>query len=116
MLDLGPLAGKHGGEVVANGPIDELLKHAAKYENSLTLKYLKGDLEISLPKYRRTKTTEEIKIIGARANNLKNIDVAIPLRKFICLTGVSGSGKSSLLYDVLYTNIGHSKSAHGKQS
>jgi excinuclease ABC subunit A len=110
LLDLGPLAGKHGGEVVANGPIDELLKHAGKYENSLTLKYLKGDLEISLPKYRRTKTTEEIKIIGARANNLKNIDVAIPLRKFICLTGVSGSGKSSLLYDVLYTNINHVKS------
>ena len=109
LLDLGPLAGKNGGEVVANGPVDELLKHASKNPDSLTLKYLKGDLEIFLPKYRRTKISEEIKIIGARANNLKNIDVAIPLRKFVCLTGVSGSGKSSLLYDVLYTNIGHIK-------
>jgi excinuclease ABC subunit A len=109
LLDLGPLAGRHGGEVVANGPVDELLKHALKYPDSLTLKYLKKDLEISLPKYRRTKTTEEIKIIGGRANNLKNIDVAIPLRKFICVTGVSGSGKSSLLYDTLFTNIGHVK-------
>jgi len=105
LLDLGPLAGRHGGEVVANGTIDDLLKHASNYENSFTLKYLKGDLKISLPKYRRTKISEEIKIIGARANNLKNIDVSIPLRKFVCLTGVSGSGKSSLLYDVLYTNI-----------
>ncbi|MDP3051895.1 MAG: excinuclease ABC subunit UvrA [bacterium] len=109
LLDLGPLAGKKGGEVVASGPIDELIKHSSKYEDSLTLKYLKGELEISLPKYRRTKTTEEIKIIGARANNLKNVDVAIPLRKFICLTGVSGSGKSTLLYDVLYTNINRVK-------
>jgi len=105
LLDLGLLAGKRGGEVVANGQIDDLLKHASKYEDSFTLKYLKGDLKISLPKYRRTKISEEIKIIGARANNLKNLDVSIPLRKFICLTGVSGSGKSSLLYDVLYTNI-----------
>jgi excinuclease ABC subunit A len=110
LLDLGPLAGRRGGEIVADGPIEDLIKHGQKHEDSLTLKYLKKELEIALPKYRRTKTTEEIKIIGARANNLKNINVEIPLRKFICVTGVSGSGKSSLLYDVLYTNINRIKS------
>ena len=111
LLDLGPLAGKAGGEVVANGSLDDLTKRSAKYENSLTLKYLKKELEIPLPKYRRTKITEEIKIIGGRLNNLKNINVAIPLRKFVCLTGVSGSGKSTLLYDVLYANLNRIKAA-----
>ncbi|MFA6422300.1 MAG: excinuclease ABC subunit UvrA [Candidatus Buchananbacteria bacterium] len=103
LVDLGPLAGSHGGEVTAIGETQKLLKDKSK--NSLTLEYLRGDKEINIDRARRVKGSEEIKIIGARANNLKNVDVAIPLRKLICITGVSGSGKSSLLYDVLYGNL-----------
>jgi len=77
----------------------------AEYGESLTLQYLCGVKKIEVPKNRRTKNIEKIKIIGARANNLKNIDVEIPLRKLVVVTGVSGSGKSSLLYDVLYENL-----------
>jgi len=102
LVDIGPLAGRHGGEIVAIGETEKLLKSGGK---SMTLDFLQGKRKISLPKNRRNKITEKIKIIGARANNLKNINIDIPLRKFICITGVSGSGKSSLLYDVLYKNI-----------
>jgi len=112
LVDLGPLAGRHGGEVVAIGETKDLLKKSPlsyeiqkKTEKSLTLKYLRGDLEINLDRSRRSKGGEFIKVIGARANNLKNIDVEFPLRKLVCLTGVSGSGKSSLLYDSLYNNL-----------
>ncbi len=111
LVDLGPMAGRHGGEIMAIGETKKLLEaKKIKNEKSLTLKYLRGEIKSGLPEIRRTKTTEEIKIIGARANNLKNIDVEIPLRKLICFTGVSGSGKSSLLYDVLYENLSDIKS------
>ena len=111
-VDLGPLAGTHGGEIVAIGETKELLKKGAKsFPESLTLQYLRGEREINLDRTRRTKGSEEIKIIGARANNLKNINVDIPLRKLVCITGVSGSGKSTLLYDVLYDNM--TKIKHG---
>ncbi len=103
LVDLGPLAGRHGGEVTAVGEVKNLLAKNSSAK-SLTLDYLRGDKEINFPQ-RRMKDTEKIKIIGARANNLKNIQVEIPLRKLVCVTGVSGSGKSSLLYDVLYTNL-----------
>ncbi|MFH0792045.1 MAG: excinuclease ABC subunit UvrA [bacterium] len=104
LLDLGPLAGSHGGEVVAHGAIKDLLKNNT-FPRSLTLKYLRKDKEIPVPEARRSKANEVLKVIGARANNLKNIDVEIPLRKLIVVTGVSGSGKSSLLYDVIYKNL-----------
>ncbi|MDO8669361.1 MAG: excinuclease ABC subunit UvrA [Candidatus Buchananbacteria bacterium] len=104
LVDLGPLAGSHGGEVVAIGETKELLKKGNS-QKSMTLDYLRGDRFIETASNRRTSTSEAIKIIGARANNLKNIQVDIPLRKMVCLTGVSGSGKSSLLYDVLYRNV-----------
>ena len=106
LVDLGPLAGKHGGEVAAIGNTGEMLKTKNKkeFENSLTLKYLRNEKKIEIPQ-RRAKATEEIFIVGARANNLKNVDVKIPLRKLVAITGVSGSGKSSLLYDVLYENV-----------
>ncbi len=104
LVDLGPHAGVHGGEVIAYGESKKLLKNK-EFPNSLTLQYLRGEKEINLDRTRRHKDNEAIKIIGARANNLKNVNVDIPLRKLVVITGVSGSGKSSLLYDVLYENL-----------
>ncbi len=105
LVDLGPGAGKNGGEIVALGEVSELLKNSERYKRSLTLKYLTREKKIDIPKMRRTKISEKLKIVGARANNLKNISVEIPLRKFVGISGVSGSGKSSLLYDSLYENL-----------
>ncbi len=105
LIDLGPGAGKEGGEVIANGFLKDLIENPKKYQKSLTLKYLTKELSIPVPKNRRRNSTEKLKIIGAKVNNLKNINLEIPLRKFICVTGVSGSGKSTLLYDVIYKNI-----------
>src|SRR3989344_7655475 len=103
LIDLGPMAGELGGEVVFSGPTKDIKK--TKDSRSLTLKYLNEEVKIEVPRKRRWKETEEISIIGARANNLKNINVKIPLRKLVCISGVSGGGKSSLLYDVLYENV-----------
>jgi len=102
LIDLGPMAGKNGGEVVANDKTANLLDK--KNDSSLTLKYLNGLIDSELPS-RRTKEREKLQIVGARANNLKNLNIDIPLRKFITITGVSGSGKSSLLYNVVYENL-----------
>ena len=111
LVDLGPMAGELGGEVVYSGPTKSIKDEKNK---SLTLKYLTEEVKIEVPKKRRWKETEEISIVGARANNLKNINVKIPLRKFICISGVSGGGKSSLLYDVLYENVARIKSRFKK--
>jgi excinuclease ABC subunit A len=111
LIDLGPQAGILGGEVVVSGYLDKLLSSKKK---SLTLDYLRGDREIALVKKRRTQNHGYLKIKGARANNLKNINLDIPLGKLIGLSGVSGSGKSSLLYDVLYKNLYSIKNLRNK--
>jgi excinuclease ABC subunit A len=97
IVDMGPGAGQEGGRVVAQGSPEEITHH----RESLTGKYLRGELEVPLPAKRR-KPQGWLHVLGARAFNLKNIDVAIPLGVLLCITGVSGSGKSSLVAEVLY--------------
>jgi excinuclease ABC subunit A len=101
IVDLGPGAGEYGGEVVAEGPPSVILQHPT----SLTGAYLSGRMKIPIPETRRAGNGKHIAISGARQNNLKNVDVQIPLGKLVCITGVSGSGKSSLLNETLYPAI-----------
>ena len=101
VVDFGPGAGIHGGEIVAQGAPDEVRES----EISLTGKYLRGDLAIEAPPGRRLGKRLLVEIIGARHNNLKSIDVRIPLGTLTCVTGVSGSGKSSLIEDILYKEL-----------
>lgn len=113
LVDMGPLAGVHGGEVMAMGKTASLLKDKKALEKSLTVQYLSGLKQIAVPEKRRTKNSGALKILGAKANNLKNVKVEIPLGRLVGISGVSGSGKSSLLYDVLYKNITHIKNRPG---
>lgn len=101
IIDLGPGAGEHGGNVVAYGCVEEI----EESEQSITGQYLSGNREIPLPKLRRIGNGMELTIRGARANNLQNVDAFIPLGKLVCITGVSGSGKSSLIYEVLFKKL-----------
>ncbi|MBI5115992.1 excinuclease ABC subunit UvrA [Candidatus Poribacteria bacterium] len=101
VIDLGPGAGAHGGELVATGSPQDVMAS----ENSLTGKYLSGKLQIEVPSFRRKQNKQCLTLVGARHNNLKSIDVKFPLGLFICVTGVSGSGKSSLVDETLFPAI-----------
>ena len=103
LVDIGPGAGDHGGKVMAAGTPDEV----KKVKESITGQYLSGKKKIEVPSKRRKGNGKYIKIKGASENNLKNIDVDIPLGKFVCVTGVSGSGKSSLINEILYKSLAH---------
>ncbi|HCN82963.1 MAG TPA: excinuclease ABC subunit UvrA, partial [Sphingobacteriaceae bacterium] len=102
VIDMGPAAGVHGGEVVAQGPPEVIIKL-----HTLTTAYLNGEKEIKIPKKRREGNGETLILRGAVGNNLKNITAEFPLGKFICVTGVSGSGKSSLITETLYPILNH---------
>jgi len=101
VLDLGPRAGEHGGEIVCQGPLEQILK----CPDSLTGAYISGQKQVPVPQKRRTGNGKTLTIVGARANNLKGMVVKIPLGKLVCITGVSGSGKSTLMSDVLYNAL-----------
>ncbi|MBW8011909.1 MAG: excinuclease ABC subunit UvrA [Chloroflexi bacterium] len=101
IIDLGPGAGEHGGEVVVDGPLEKILKS----KKSLTGAYISGRKKIPSPKERRTGNGKLITVKGARQNNLKNLTIEFPLANFIAITGVSGSGKSSLMNEVLYKSL-----------
>ncbi len=101
IVDLGPGAGEHGGRIVAAGNIQDILKA----QDSITGQYLSGAKEIPMPEHRRSGSGKYLVIKGARANNLKNVDIKIPLGKLVCISGVSGSGKSTLMNDILYKKL-----------
>lgn len=103
VVDIGPAAGIHGGEIVAQGPVEEIMKNP----NSITGKYLSGEIKIEVPKTTREGNGNFVEIIGAEENNLKKIDVKFPLGVFTCVTGVSGSGKSTLVNEILYKGLTH---------
>ena len=100
VVEIGPGAGEHGGELVAIGTAEDLMKNP----NSITGKYLSGELKIPVPSERR-KPTGWLKVVGAKEHNLKNINVNSPLGVMTCVTGVSGSGKSSLVNEILYKKL-----------
>jgi len=101
MVDIGPAAGEHGGEIIAAGPVETVLRDP----HSITAAYLRGDRMIPMPPQRRKGSGKKLVIRGAQANNLKDIDVTIPLGSFVAVSGVSGSGKSSLITDILSRKV-----------
>jgi excinuclease ABC subunit A len=105
IVDIGPGAGVHGGEVVVSGWLDDLLTAKKNDTNSLTLSYLRQEMEVPVPEKRRDKDAGKIMIRGGNVFNIKNLNVDIPLGRLITVTGVSGSGKSSFVYEILYKNL-----------
>jgi len=105
IVDIGPKAGVHGGEVIVSDYLDKLLSAPTNPSKSRTLAYLRNEVRIEIPEKRRTGDKGSLKIVGAKVFNIKNMNVEIPLGKMVTITGVSGSGKSSLMYEVLHKNL-----------
>ncbi len=101
VVDIGPGAGVHGGELIAAGAVNDIIN----CENSITGQYLSGKKQIPVPEKRRKGNGHKLTVVGAKENNLKNINVEIPLGQFVAVTGVSGSGKSSLVNEIIYKNL-----------
>lgn len=107
LVDIGPGAGVHGGTIVVSGWLEELLTAKKNDSHSKTLAYLRGEEQIPIPKPRRTKDKGSLRVRGGRVFNIKDLNVDIPLGRFIAVTGVSGSGKSSFLYEIVHKNLEH---------
>jgi len=105
IIDIGPKAGVHGGEVILSDYLEDLLKAKTNPSKSRTLSYLRNEIKIAIPEKRRNKDKGSLKIVGGNIFNIKNLNAEIPLGKLITITGVSGSGKSSFMYEILYKNL-----------
>src|ERR1035437_6761745 len=105
IVDIGPKAGIHGGQVIVSGYLDELLTAPKNKSGSSTLAYLRGEEKIALPEKRRDQDKGKIKIVNGNAFNIKNLNIEIPLGKLVMVTGVSGSSKSTFMYEILYKNL-----------
>lgn len=105
IVDIGPEAGVHGGKVIVSDFLSDLLDAPTNKSKSRTLAYLRGEARIEIPEKRRTNDKGSLKVIGGKVFNIKNMNIEIPLGKFVTITGVSGSGKSSLMYEILYANL-----------
>jgi excinuclease ABC subunit A len=105
IIDIGPKAGVHGGKVVVAGYLEDLLDAKTNASKSRTLSYLRGESKIEIPLKRRDNNKGTLKIVGGKVFNIKNMNVEIPLGKMVTITGVSGSGKSSFMYEILYKNL-----------
>ncbi len=105
IIDIGPKAGVHGGKIIVSGYLDKLLEAKTNPSKSRTLSYLRGDTRIEIPESRRKSNKGSLKIVGGKIFNIKNLNAEVPLGKLVTITGVSGSGKSTFMYEILHKNL-----------